>query len=113
MQKIKQLVFLCLNNISIFQIVWKLDLTKFIEDDFLCVILLNVRILIVKLLGITIDNQLKFDRHIKNMCKEAGKKINALARIAPYLKENKRKTFNENFCFDILQLLSPIMDVLQ
>ena len=38
----------------------------------------------VKLLGITIDNQLKFDSHIKNVCKEAGKKINALARIAPY-----------------------------
>ena len=45
----------------------------------------------VKLLGVTIDNQLKFDDHIKNMCKEAGKKINALARIAPYLNEDKRK----------------------
>ena len=51
----------------------------------------------VKLLGITIDNQLKFDSHIKNMCKEAGKKINALARIAPYLNENKRKLLMKTF----------------
>ena len=51
----------------------------------------------VKLLGVTIDNQLKFDDHIKNMCKEAGKKINALARIAPYLNEDKRKFLMKTF----------------
>ena len=51
----------------------------------------------VKLLGVTIDNQLKFDDHIKNMCKEAGKKINALARIAPYLNEDKRKLLMKTF----------------
>ena len=45
----------------------------------------------VKLLGVTIDIQLEFDDHIKSMCKEAGKKISALSRIAPYLNEDKRK----------------------
>ena len=43
----------------------------------------------VKLLGVTIENQ--FDDHINNMCKEAGREINALSRIAPYLNEDKRK----------------------
>ena len=33
--------------------------------------------------------------HTKNMCKEAGKKINAFARIAPYL--NKRKHLMKTF----------------
>ena len=51
----------------------------------------------VKLLGIAIDNQLKCDNHIKNMSKEAGKKINALARIAPYLNENKWKLLMKTF----------------
>ena len=50
-----------------------------------------------KLLGVTIDNQLKFDVHIKNFCKEAGKKVNALARVASYMNKTKRilllKTF--------------------
>ena len=51
----------------------------------------------VKLLGVIIDNQLKFDDHIKHMCSEAGKKISALARIAPYLNENKRKILMKTF----------------
>ena len=34
----------------------------------------------MKLLGVTIDNQLKFENH-----------LTALARIAPYLNEDKRK----------------------
>ena len=44
-----------------------------------------------KLLGVALDNHLKFDHHIKKICNEAGKKISALARIAPYLDIDKRK----------------------
>ena len=36
------------------------------------------------LLGITIDSNLSFDKHINNLCKNAGAKLNALARIAGY-----------------------------
>ena len=42
-----------------------------------------------KLLGVVLDNHLKFDHHIKKICNEAGKKISALARIAPYLDIDK------------------------
>ena len=37
------------------------------------------------LLGITIDRKLNFNSHIENLCKEASKKLNALARIAHHL----------------------------
>ena len=37
------------------------------------------------LLGVTIDSNLLFDKHINNLCKTAGAKLNALARIAGYM----------------------------
>ena len=50
-----------------------------------------------KLLGITIDNHLNMKDHIKNICKQASNKLNALARIANYLDENKRKVLMNSF----------------
>ena len=50
-----------------------------------------------KLLGITIDNHLSMKDHIKNICKQASNKLNALARIANYLDENKRKVLMNSF----------------
>ena len=44
-----------------------------------------------KILGITIDNKLSFKSHLKNICKKANQKRNALARIT------KRKTFLNSF----------------
>ena len=44
-----------------------------------------------KLLGITIDNDLKFEDHINNICRKASAKISALSRIAPYMDLRKRK----------------------
>ena len=35
----------------------------------------------VKLLGITIDNELKFDKHILNICSKANKKLSSLCRL--------------------------------
>ena len=35
--------------------------------------------------------------HIKNMCKQAGNKLNALARIARFLDEDKRKLLMNAF----------------
>ena len=45
----------------------------------------------VKLLGMTIDNELKFKKHIEDLCKKASYKIHALRRIRCYLTvENVR-----------------------
>ena len=49
------------------------------------------------MLGVVLDNYLKFDHHIKQICNEAGKKISALARIAPYLGVEKRKLLMKAF----------------
>ena len=37
-------------------------------------------------LGVTIDDKLKFDSHIKNICRKAGKKLGALIRTTNYLQ---------------------------
>ena len=49
------------------------------------------------LLGITIDSNLTFENHIRNICKKASQKINALARIAPYMNIQKRRTITKSF----------------
>ena len=38
-----------------------------------------------KILGVTFDNNLNFEKHINKVCNEASKKISALARIAHYM----------------------------
>ena len=54
----------------------------------------------VKLLGIHIDNELKLDKHIDQICDKAGNKISALARVRHHFSfENRRmllKTFIES-----------------
>ena len=42
------------------------------------------------LLGITIDHELKFDDHVNYSCKKASLKLNALARIAPFMNVSKK-----------------------
>ena len=44
-----------------------------------------------KLLGIKIDCKLSFDDHIKNMCKKAGAKLNALTRVTQYMNTEKKR----------------------
>ena len=44
-----------------------------------------------KLLGVTTDNHLKFDSHIKNLCIRASQKIYALSRVFLYLSLNQRR----------------------
>ena len=38
-----------------------------------------------KLLGVNFDKKLTFDNHISNVCKKAGRKISALARVTAYM----------------------------
>ena len=44
-----------------------------------------------KLLGITIDNVLKLEDRINNICRKASAKVSALSRVAPYMDLPKRK----------------------
>ena len=51
-----------------------------------------------KLLGVTFDNQLNFNHHISKICKTAGIKLHALARVSNYIDEDKwRILFNSYF----------------
>ena len=42
-------------------------------------------------LGVTIDNKLTFDSHIKNICRKVGQKLGALLRITNYLNSSQKK----------------------
>ena len=45
----------------------------------------------VKLLGVNIDNSLKFDAHIKELCRKVNQKVHAFGRLRPFLGEQKAK----------------------
>ena len=45
------------------------------------------------LLGIKIDCKLIFKKHVEDICKRAGSKIHALARITPYMDFPKSVSF--------------------
>ena len=47
-----------------------------------------------KLLGILIDRDLSFDKHIKSLCWKAAQKVNALARISIYLTHDQKRLLN-------------------
>ena len=52
----------------------------------------------VKLLGITIDNSLKFDTHINNICTKANQKLSVLSRMGNILNfEQRRRIFKSYF----------------
>ena len=44
-----------------------------------------------KILGIILDNQLKFDKHVENIYQKARRKSNALARVTNYMELPKRR----------------------
>ena len=46
-----------------------------------------------KLLGILIDRDLSFNKHIKSLCRKAGQKLNALARTSNYLTHDQKRLF--------------------
>ena len=50
-----------------------------------------------KLLGILIDSSLKFDNHVKMICKKASQKLTAISRMSHYLSEKKRKVLIASF----------------
>ena len=57
-----------------------------------------------KLLGLSIDKQIKFDKHITNICKNARAKVTALSRMV--------KIVDERIHSIPVLVLPPCMDVL-
>ena len=51
----------------------------------------------VKLLEVTIDRDLKFDKHVLKLCSKANQKLSALSSVANLLSFNKRKTLFKVF----------------
>ena len=49
------------------------------------------------LLGITIDSNVTFENHINSIYKKASQKLNALAKIAPYVNIQKQRTIMKYF----------------
>ena len=45
-----------------------------------------------ELLGILLDSKPSFKDHINSLCKISSQKLNALARVAPYMCLKKRET---------------------
>ena len=60
----------------------------------------------VKLLGVMNDSKLKFDNHIKALCKTANKKISAFLRVAIYLNYEKGKILYNTFIILTIALRS-------
>ena len=72
----------------------------------------------VKILGIYKDNRLNFDYHVRQLCKEASKKLHALARIFKYAEASKHRVLVNSFitsqfsyCHLIWTILSFNLDV--
>ena len=51
----------------------------------------------VKLLGNTLDNNLKFEKHVTSICSKANRKLSALTRVAKFLPFKKRRIFFKAF----------------
>ena len=55
------------------------------------------KIQVQKLLGVHIDNKLKFGTHIESLCKKMGKKLHALARIIKYMSTKQVQLLIRSF----------------
>ena len=53
----------------------------------------------VNFLGINIDNELKFDAHIRSLCNKGGQQLNALFRLNRYLTFESKKILVNSFIY--------------
>ena len=56
----------------------------------------------VKLLGISIDSELKFTDHVKSLCTKMGRKVTAFSRVARLLGCNKARLLYNAFILSSL-----------
>ena len=53
----------------------------------------------VKLLGITIDDRLRFDQHIENFCSKAAMQLNTLGRLQKYIGKPEKVAIVNSFIY--------------
>ena len=51
----------------------------------------------VELLGVSIDNNIRFDKHISNICLKANRKLSGLTRVAKFVPFIKRRILFKAF----------------
>ena len=51
----------------------------------------------VKLLGVTIDNELNFAEHVSTLCRKASQKFHALARVSQFMNKEKIRVIMKSF----------------
>ena len=66
----------------------------------------------VKLLGVHIDSQLKFEEHVLKICLKASRKLTALSRMSIFLCFNKRRTLFKSVLSVTISVLPTYLDVL-
>ena len=64
----------------------------------------------VKLLGAILDRDLSFKKHTTIICKKAGKKLNALARLCNILSSDKRRVLMKAFVMSQFSF-SPLLSM--
>ena len=65
---------------------------------------------LVKLLGVTIDNELKCDKYVAKFCAKANRKLSVLLRLSKFLCSDKQITL---FYRSTVHILPFHLDVLQ
>ena len=50
-----------------------------------------------KLLGVEIERTLNFDKHVKSLCKKAGRKLSVLSRLSSYMTVKQKKILMKSF----------------
>ena len=51
----------------------------------------------IKLLGVSIDNDLNFDKHVLSIIKKANSKLSALSRLTKFMTLQKKRTLHKVF----------------
>ena len=52
-----------------------------------------------ELLGVVIDSEVTFAKHIENLCRKTNQKLHALARVANFMTLEKRRLVMKTFVF--------------
>ena len=62
----------------------------------------------VKLFGITLDNNLKFDKHVSNISSKTNRKLSALTRVTKFLPFKKRHILFKDFIESQFKYCPPV-----
>ena len=64
-----------------------------------------------KFFGIKIDNKLTLEEHVEGLCKKAGQKVSAVARILSFMRFEQRKRIADLFTTSHFLLLHIGLDI--